>query len=158
MPASQEWSSKCQQLILDHAGWCESAKKESAPFPCVFGDIEGCVPPGHYEPEDPFVVKTYKLEQAPLLTHQFCKTHQRNCALLGPSAESQWGTAGLPCPDQSRAGLRRYEEGPTAPVFICHAKRHVEKRTPMILLENVQDRLTNIRSLPHQAPVHVCLV
>ncbi|CAE7365301.1 unnamed protein product [Symbiodinium sp. CCMP2592] len=39
----------------------------------------------------------------------------------------------------SRVGKRAYHQGPTAPIFIAHAKLHVERQTPLILLENVQD-------------------
>ncbi|CAE7804105.1 unnamed protein product [Symbiodinium sp. CCMP2456] len=38
----------------------------------------------------------------------------------------------------SAAGKRLKEEGRTASVFICHAKRHVEKRTPLIIIENTK--------------------
>ncbi|CAK9089666.1 unnamed protein product [Durusdinium trenchii] len=47
--------------------------------------------------------------------------------------------AGLPCTDQSAAGNRLYQEGPTAKVFLAHAKRHIEKETPLLILENVQE-------------------
>ena len=48
--------------------------------------------------------------------------------------------AGLPCTDQSRAGKRLFHNGPTAPVFMAHAKIHLAKQTPLVLLENVPDR------------------
>ncbi|CAJ1439296.1 unnamed protein product [Effrenium voratum] len=35
-------------------------------------------------------------------------------------------------------GAKRYEQGPTATVFMSHAKRHKEKRTPLLIIENVQ--------------------
>ena len=69
---------------------------------------------------------------------QFCHTHKKQCPLFGPSTEAQLEVAGLPCWDMSRAGRQMKEEGPTAGVFLCHAKRHAEKRTPMIIIENTK--------------------
>lgn len=52
--------------------------------------------------------------------------------------DADFEVAGLPCPDMSRNGLRRLEEGPTNTVFMAHAKRHCEKRTPLIVIENTK--------------------
>ena len=52
--------------------------------------------------------------------------------------ESDVEVAGLPCVDQSKCGKQLKEQGPTAMVFLSHAKLHIEKQTPLILLENVQ--------------------
>ena len=126
-------------MINDHVGWC--AKVVDAPVrpPCIFGDVEGCIPPGTYESSDPFKVKFAKIANAPFVSHQWCFTHRTYCPLF--EMESDFETAGLPCTDQSRAGKRLFEEGPTASVFCCHAKRHIELQTPVILLENVQVRV-----------------
>ena len=67
-----------------------------------------------------------------------CFTCNKPCPLFGLRAESHFEMAGLPCTDQSRAGKQQFEEGPTGSVFITHSKRHIEMRTPLILLENVQ--------------------
>ncbi|CAE8602347.1 unnamed protein product [Polarella glacialis] len=70
------------------------------------------------------------------------------CPLFGRAVETNLETAGLPCTDQSRAGNQLYEQGPTAVVFIAHAKRHIQKRTPFIIIENVQElRIGIIRML-----------
>ncbi|CAE8599354.1 unnamed protein product [Polarella glacialis] len=70
------------------------------------------------------------------------------CPLFVRAVETNLETAGLPCTDQSRAGNQLYEQGPTAVVFIAHAKRHIQKRTPFIIIENVQElRIGIIRML-----------
>ena len=46
--------------------------------------------------------------------------------------------AGLPCTDHSRAGKRAGMQGATAPVFMAHAKIHVHKQTPLMIIENVE--------------------
>lgn len=61
------------------------------------------------------------------------------CPLFATTPDFE--VAGLPCIDQSMAGQKKYEEGKTGTVFCCHAKRHVELETPLILMENVQARL-----------------
>ena len=53
--------------------------------------------------------------------------------------------SGLPCPDFSRAGERRGRGGPTLTVFACHAKLHIHLGTPLLVIENVQDRVRVVR-------------
>jgi site-specific DNA-cytosine methylase len=48
-------------------------------------------------------------------------------------------TSGLPCPDMSKAGKGLREEGLTSSVFIAHAKLHCAKKTPLLVVENVED-------------------
>lgn len=136
---AKEWNRGCQQLIRDHVEWCAAVLGTVLPLPCLFEDVEGCVPPNSYNKDDPYMVKYRAIAAADLLSHGKCLFHGKQCPLFGPAAAADWETAGLPCTDQSRAGLRRFEHGPTASVFICHAKRHIELETPVILLENVQD-------------------
>jgi hypothetical protein len=57
-------------------------------------------------------------------------------------------TAGLPCTDMSSAHLgRQFHEGKTAAVFICHAKQHIKKKTKLVILENVWDCHTQLKTL-----------
>ena len=80
------------------------------------------------------------IEAAKLKLKQHCFTHNRKCAICGPEArEVDMDVSGLPCPDFSKAGKGRGKEGPTAPVFGCHAKYHAACQTPMLLVENVED-------------------
>lgn len=68
---------------------------------------------------------------------QHCYVHNQQCRLdQGASLE----VAGLPCWDYSSAGKRLAENGPTVGTFICHAKRHIHTKTPLIILENVKDK------------------
>jgi hypothetical protein len=129
----------CRQLIVDHLPWIREVTNSQHPSPCVFGDLLHCVPDNSFNVEDNFNVKLYDLDKALLFTHQWCFTHGRMCPLFGRAVETNLETAGLPCTDQSRAGNQLYEQGPTAVVFIAHAKRHIQKRTPFIIIENVQE-------------------
>lgn len=106
--------------------------------PCVFGDVEGCIPPGSYDPKDCFMQKFHSIARADLVSHNHCYTHNGQCPLFEKRKTGQLETAGLPCIDQSKAGNRLFEEGPTSTVFAAHAKRHIELETWAILLENVQ--------------------
>lgn len=83
--------------------------------------------------------KLFDINDAQFCCDQWCYTHNKRCPLFGSDAATDLEVAGLPCVDQSRNGARKYEEGPTGPVFISHAKRHIEKATPMIIIENVQE-------------------
>ena len=89
------------------------------------------------------------------MSHQWCFSHRKLCPLF--ETRTDFETAGLPCTDQSRAGKRLFEEGPTASVFCCHAKRHIELQTPLILLENVQVRLWGVPNIFPIGSRHVIL-
>ena len=83
------------------------------------------------------------IDRAPLKKGQFCFTHQQHCPLT-EGLQSDYDHSGLPCPDHSRAGKAMREEGHTSSVFACHAKMHIEKGTPLLVIENVQDRFERI--------------
>ena len=136
---AKEWSPPCRQALQDNLRWCQQAMNSSCRPPCLFGDVQGCIPEASFSKTGLFMPRFHQVAQAPLLTHQFCYTHNRECEILGARAASDWETAGLPCVDFSQAGKRQRENGPTATVFACHAKRHIHLETPVILLENVQD-------------------
>ncbi|CAJ1404524.1 unnamed protein product [Effrenium voratum] len=136
-----EWNSGCRQLIRDNFEWYKEVSGKCCPMPCVFGNLEDCFPERTYEAADPFIVKFRKVDQAPLFRTQHCFTHDKECALFGaPSAHSDFEVAGLPCWDMSLAGKRLQEEGRTAGAFLAHAKRHVEKETRLIVVENTKVR------------------
>ena len=85
------------------------------------------------------MTKLQDVSRAPLMKRQWCYTHGKYCELFAADKASELDVSGLPCPDFSAAGLRRREEGPTATVFMAHAKRHKELETPLIVVENVKD-------------------
>ena len=72
------------------------------------------------------------------MAKQWCFVHQDWCPVFGPGAESELDITGLPCWDYSLAGHRRAEQGQTSSVFMSHAKLHRERRTPLLIIENVQ--------------------
>ena len=61
------------------------------------------------------------------------------CNVFSTENHTDLEVAGLPCTDFSKAGQQKREKKTTAPVFIMHAKTHVRKSTPLIVLENVCD-------------------
>ena len=136
---SQEINANCRQLIVDHLQWCQQVVEKSYPTPCIFGDLLGCLPPGSFNPMDPFHKKLIQIDRAPFLPKQHCYSCNRLCPLFGVASSSDLEVAGLPCTDASNAGQRRFENGPSGAVFIAHAKQHIEQKTPIIVLENVQD-------------------
>lgn len=142
MGKTQEINAGCRQLIVDHLSWCHEVVGETFAPPCVFGDLRGCLPEKSYHQEDPHFKQIYDINRSKLVKNQWCYTCGKLCPLFGPEASSQFETAGLPCTDSSNAGKRKYEKGPTCSVFCAHAKRHVEKATPIVLIENVQDWTT----------------
>ena len=132
---AEEWDAGCRHAIRDNLSWCSRVMSSSSRAPCLFGDVQGCVPPCSISREGPFMPRFREVAKANFVSHQFCYEHNRQCQVL---VRTDWETAGLPCVDYSFAGKRLQEDGPTATVFITHAKRHIQLGTPMILLENVQ--------------------
>ena len=128
---------RCRQVIRDHQAWCESVAGNSFPPSCIFGDLEHCLPEGTYHPKATFMQKLEQISKSPLMAKQWCYSHQTHCCLFGQAA-TDFEISGLPCWDYSLAGTRRAEDGPTNTVFMTHAKMHKERRTPLMVLENVQ--------------------
>lgn len=111
-------------------------------MPCVHGNIEEILAPKSFDRSDSFKKKATDIDQAFMCSHQYCFTHDMLCPILGPKAKSSdYDISGLPCPDMSKAGKRKREEGVTSGVFACHAKYHVERQTPMLVIENVQEKM-----------------
>ena len=110
------------------------------PLPCIFSDVEGCIPAGTYQADMSFAWKLYFVSSSPFQRYQMCRTHNCMCSQF-PAVSADLDVSGLPCPDFSRAGARHYEQGITNTVFMCHAKRHIELQTPLIIIENVEDRV-----------------
>jgi hypothetical protein len=124
-------------LIQDHTEWIkENTNLASTKSPCVFGDLERCIPTSTFEQTDDFWTKFMKVDRAPMYNTQHCFAHNRQCQLFKCS---DFEVAGLPCPDYSVAGLGLMENGRTVGAFLTHAKRHVAYATPLLLIENVKD-------------------
>ena len=138
---TQEILPSCRQLIVDHIPWYNNTTEAWHPPPCVHGDLtEVMAPPVNCSPNDSFMRKLYAMNKAPMKTKQWCYTHCQECSLgIGGGMKPDYDISGLPCPDMSPAGSQQREEGPTAPVFICHAKLHIALQTPMLVIENVPD-------------------
>jgi hypothetical protein len=110
------------------------------PKPCVHGDLLLTMPEDSFSKDSNFEMKLYDVNRADFYSHQHCYTHNWMCPLFGPPTDTDLEVAGLPCTDQSKGGDRKFEEGKTAVVFMAHSKRHTEKRTPLIIIENVQEK------------------
>ena len=82
-----------------------------------------------------YSAKRRKIQQAPFVSRCPC---ENNCSITGlcevPMVDLDIG--GLPCVDYALSGLRRQEEGPTAPLFVVWARRHKRQKTKVVILEN----------------------
>lgn len=140
---AQELSRRCRQLIVDHSTWYNNTTESWHPMPCIHGDLTSILPDHSFDPESSFMTRLYDINRAPLYSHQFCYTHNRDCALgvLDSDHDNRpdYDFSGLPCPDMSPAGKKKREEGTTSSVFLCHAKYHVAMQTPILIIENVPD-------------------
>jgi site-specific DNA-cytosine methylase len=97
------------------------------------------IPINSFNTDDNFSMKLYDVNRARLNSHQFCYNHNGPCPLFIENGDADLEVAGLPCVDQSPAGNQMFQEGRAAPVFMVHAKRHCQLRTPLVMIENVQD-------------------
>ncbi|CAE7276424.1 unnamed protein product, partial [Symbiodinium microadriaticum] len=145
MSLAVEMDETCRQLICDHMRWCNDTLETYEAPHCVHGDVTAIVPTGSVPSGLSFQEMIRAVDKAPFKVKQFCYTHNRRCILFGPRAvTADYDISGLPCPDMSRIGLKKYEEGATAPVFACHAKMHVEHGTKMLIIENVPELRMNM--------------
>ena len=147
---AEEIDEHCRQLIQDHHRWCEKAVGIPRSAPCVFGDVvkvfgnDLSLPPlDQSQPQGSrFEAVVRAANHACLRVRHHCYTHNRKCALFGGQAQvADLDISGLPCPDMSRAGLQRFQDGNTSIVFAAHAKMHAQKRTKLLVIENVPDTL-----------------
>ena len=139
---SEEINPQCRQVIMDHHSWCGKVTGSSHSMPCLFGDVVKCVPPGSFNDADPFWKKLFAIDRADIMMSQHCFTCNTECPIEGNAAATDFEVAGLPCVDQSKCGHQKFENGRTAKVFMAHAKLHAHKCTPLIILENVQEKIT----------------
>jgi hypothetical protein len=126
--------------------WCNRVTGEtlaSHPMPHVFGDLLEQVPGGSYNPADRFHEKARAISLAWLNQSQECKVHDGFCWIQPVDLD----ISGLPCTDNSRSGLKKYEEGPTGPIFAVYAKRHIANKTPLLIIENTRVSQLDIISL-----------
>ena len=145
---TQELDEHCRGLIAGHHAWCQQFSRPSFPQPCIFGNIEHCLPENTYKKGDCFMKKLWDISKSSMLSEQYCFTHGRQCRLFNPDFESDVEIAGLPCWDFSLAGKRLKEHGPTNTVFMSHAKIHRCKATPILIIENVQAGVLGIAGMP----------
>ena len=120
--------------------WYNNTTGSPHPNPCVHGDLTKIVPENSFDKDGCFFNRARQIDKAKFCAEQWCFQHGKPCKLFTPDAAvPDYDISGLPCPDMSRAGLRKFEEGKTSSVFACHAKMHVQWQTPMLVVENVQD-------------------
>lgn len=159
---AEEINKRCRQIIVDHHDWLGRVTGNAHPLPCVFGNLEDCLPPKTYRRGDHFAFKLRDVSRSKLMGKQWCFVHEDWCPLFGPEVESEFDTSGLPCWDFSLAGKSRQEQGETNTVFMSHAKIHKERRTPLLLLENVkaivweinEERISNVL-FPQDSHFHI---
>ena len=103
--------------------------------PCVFGDVLHQLA---YVPTfkgKRFAEKMAMVDKEAMGRTQYCYTHAQQCPIM---RSVDIDMSGLPCPDNSRANLKRkYEEGDTSSVYAVWAKKHRILQTPVLVIENV---------------------
>ncbi|CAE8611240.1 unnamed protein product [Polarella glacialis] len=132
--------------MADSHDWCNRVTGEtlaSHPTPHVFGDLLEQVPGGSYNPADSFHEKARAISLAWLNQSQECKVHDGFCWIQPVDLD----IFGLPCTDNSRSGLKKYEEGPTGPIFAVYAKRHIADKTPLLIIENTRELRLDVITL-----------
>ena len=101
------------------------------------------VPEGLIREEDCFAHKFFTLRGTTLRPTHWCRTHRAFCTL---DKDSDVETAGMPCQPNSRAGNRKMQEDPRFTCYLPWAKHHIQMKTPLIILENVQVHDSGIHS------------
>ena len=108
------------------------------PVPHSFGDIVGQIPNKNWAPGDSFLETAAAIRPQKLLEYQYCHVHGGACKSL-ESVDVDF--SGLPCQHNSRANVARLkQDGPFADVYMTWAKKHTDLATPLVILENTQDR------------------
>ena len=133
---------QCQQLIVDNHTWINQFTEYQQPSPCVFENLLHQVP-GYIDLDSgTFEAKRRRLNNVDLQQRQFCVTHSQLCSLHEPV---DMDVSGLPCPDNSRANQKRkFEEGDSGIVYITWSKKHVQNKTPLLVLENVLETCSKL--------------
>ena len=139
MFVSKEIDPACQQLIIDHHRWIGSFTRDVScrALPCILSDILSQVGTrtGRVGENENFVSKRRRLSQGEMQWFQPCSVHGVLCST---QTQVQIEVSGLPCPDNSRANVKRqFEEGRSGAVYIAWSRVHIAKRTPLLILENV---------------------
>ena len=137
---AEEKNIQCQQLIRDNAHWCNDATGfYHHAMPCVHSNQLGVCVPGTFDWQHgvTFLQRARCVDKAYFRYTLKCESHGGMCSLWGDRIDIC--SAGLPCPDQSRAGSQLFEEGESSNVFLAHAKYNVERKTKIIIIENVSD-------------------
>ncbi|CAE8646942.1 unnamed protein product [Polarella glacialis] len=141
-----ELNQHCHHIMAESHDWCNRVTGEtlaSHPMPRVFGDLLEQVPGGSYNPADRFHEKARAISLAWLNQSQECKVHDGFCWIQPVDLD----ISGLPCTDNSRSGLKKYEEGPAGPIFAVYAKRHIANKTPLLIIENTRELRLDVITL-----------
>ena len=135
IPPAQEIDAGCRNIISDHHAWCNASSGRRMSQPCVFGDVLHQLA---YVPTfkgKRFAEKMAMVDKEAMGRTQYCYTHAQQCPIM---RSVDIDMSGLPCPDNSRANLKRkYEEGDTSSVYAVWAKKHRILQTPVLVIENV---------------------
>ena len=137
---AEEKNFQCQQLIRDNAHWCNDATGfYHHAVPCIHSNQLGVCVEGtfNWKPGLTFLQRARRVDKARFRYTLKCESHGGMCSLWQDRIDIC--SSGLPCPDQSRAGSQLFEEGESSDVFLAHAKYNVERKTKIIIIENVSD-------------------
>ena len=141
----QEKADKCHQLLYDAHRWCDQTVGRKTRTPHLFTDLMDMMP-GAPDCVGPFHAKAACIARLPCRSWVPCNTQ---CSVNGwcPVPVVDIDVAGLPCTDYALSGLRKCEEGPTAPLFCAWSERHKRQATKVLLLENAPDPFAEFKNM-----------
>ena len=129
--SAQDISPHCRQLIQESLQWSAAVTGNGCEASaCIFGDMLKLIP--DLDPQLPYSKKLALAQASPVGAWAQCFNHSRPCQV---SSTADFDVSGLPCPDMSRAGLRKKRAGPTAACYIAHGRHCTVRRTPLLLIE-----------------------
>ncbi|CAE7311369.1 unnamed protein product [Symbiodinium microadriaticum] len=134
MQISTELNSACHQQLLDTDLWCQNTASSLGPCSCLFGDVLSWNVGTQYTSlcRLSYPAKKRKIYDADTLPTMHCWAHNQQCVV---PLRVHLGVSGLPCTDMSRAGKMLKSAGPTASVYLTHAKYCQNARVPLPVLE-----------------------
>ena len=93
----KEIDKTCQQIIRDNYKWCGIVTGRHMHDPCMFEEVEGCIPDGVLNDQDSFMQMFQKVNRCALKVRQRCLTHRTFCRITGDQAMVDMNVSGLPC-------------------------------------------------------------
>jgi site-specific DNA-cytosine methylase len=114
--------------------------QEACPHEHICRDVMAHVQLPVWNADWSFRDKCFAVLTSPVSPVLWCDFHEQQCRL--PDVDLD--VSGFPCVDWAPSGNRLGVEGPTIGVLLCICHWHLERETPLVLLENVPDFRTEL--------------